>query len=163
MWPCGALVSLAGTQHARSYSSPVLLGFFKHAACVLFRLLFSAVQSTCVGHILAFAVLPYGFPYYFGGAVALEFGSALYNLYCLYPSARGMAWSFLAAMTISNTVHSPSYLLNRHTLACVAPPSCPPPLLASPQVAACFCCTWLMLDFPIPAKVRHELESSLCH
>jgi len=77
----------------------------------------------CVGHILAFAVLPYGFPYYFGGAVALEFGSALYNLYCLYPSSKGMAWTFLASMTLSNAV------------------------------AACFCYTWLTLDFPLSAKV----------
>ena len=75
------------------------------------------------GHMVAFVLLPSGFPFYFGGAVALEFGSALFNLYCLYPSAKGMAWLFAASMTLSNVV------------------------------AACFCYTWLTLGFPITAKV----------
>jgi len=84
-----------------------------------------------LGHLVAFVLLPSGFPYYFGGAVALEFGSALYNLYCLYPSARGMAWAFLLSMTLSN------------------------------MVAACFCIVWLRRDFPLHAKVFSGVVTSI--
>uniref|UniRef100_A0A7S3ADF6 TLC domain-containing protein n=1 Tax=Haptolina ericina TaxID=156174 RepID=A0A7S3ADF6_9EUKA len=85
----------------------------------------------CLGHFVAFVLLPAGFPFYFGGAVSLEFGSALYNLYCLYPEAKGMAWAFVLSMSLSNLA------------------------------AAIFCSVWLWQDFPIAAKLFAGIVTSI--
>ncbi|EOD10254.1 hypothetical protein EMIHUDRAFT_446964 [Emiliania huxleyi CCMP1516] len=54
------------------------------------------------GLMFAFVVCPAGWPYFSAGAVAFEFGSALLNLYCLYPHSRYVLWAYASSMTCSN-------------------------------------------------------------
>lgn len=69
------------------------------------RLLMATHHAVCIfSHLFAMFAVPSGFLWYMAGAIALEMGSAVCNLFCLWPASLIALWLYLAGMTISNIV-----------------------------------------------------------